>query len=138
MAWIQLRSLSNADFVDFDVIDQMINNIYFLRAAIPEIHVRKPDGTTLYADGNTDTRLRIQSGVLNLNGFTGNKVFTVKLIKPHTGTADYPILLTLATNVDIRVSISSQNNKEFNVRVIPTGKSAMRGVKINWMAVTKE
>lgn len=138
MAWVPLNSLSNSDIIDFDVLDQMINNLNYLRAAVPEIHVKHTNGTVVSASGDTDVRLRIQSGVVPVPTFKGSYVMTVNLIKPNVGTADYPIQLTLHSNADIRVSVSTQNNKQFMVRFIPVSKAAMRGVRVHWQAITQE
>ena len=138
MAWIPLNSLSNSDIIDFDIIDQMINNLNYLRAAVPEIWVRNPANKIVTASGDTDVRLRIQAGVTPVPTFNGSFTLPINLIKPNTGTADYPIQLTLHSNADIRVSVSSQNNKQFMVRFIPVSKAAMRGVRVHWQAITRE
>lgn len=137
MSWVQLRSLTNADYVDWNILNLIVNDLYFLRAAIPEVYYRRPNKQVIFADGTTDVRLRIQSGVEAVPNFSGTHVFPVTLMKPNN-VADYPIQLTLACNADIRVEVASQNASGFNYRVIPTSKSAMRGVKLHWMAITRE
>lgn len=138
MAWVDLATLANSEYIDFDVIDKMIDNMIFLRAAIPEIHQRNSAGKVTFADGTTNVRMRIQTGHTNVPSFKGAYVIKIPLIKANTGNADYPIQVTLKSNADIRAMVSSQNNKEFSVRLIPTSKAAMRGVGIFWTAITKE
>ncbi len=138
MAWVDLSTLANSEFIDFDVIDKMIDNMIFLRGAIPEIHQRNSAGKVTSSDGTTNIRMRIQTGHTNVPSFKGTHLVKIPLIKANTGNADYPIQVTLKCNADIRAMVSSQNNKEFTVRLIPTSKAAMRGVGIFWTATTRE
>lgn len=138
MPWVPLNTLTNGDFIDFDIIDQLISNVNYLRDAVPEIHVRRPTGTVLSASGETETRLRIQGGQERVSSFKGTHDVAIKLIKPHTGTADYPVTLSPSSQIDVRLSLFSQTNNQFVVRIIPTTKSSIRGLKINWNAITQE
>lgn len=138
MAWVSINSLTNADFIDFDILDQIIANLNYLRDAIPEIHVQRPTGAWISSAGDTTQRLVIQGGQQNVPAFTGIKDIVVKLKKPHVGAADYPVLLTASSHIDVRVFLHSQNNKQFIVRIIPTTRSSVRGLKINWQATTYE
>lgn len=138
MGWVPLSTLTNADFIDFDIMDQIIANLNYLRDAVPEIYVQRPTGVWLSSSGDVDTRLVIQGGQQTVPAFTGIHDIVVKLKKPHVGSPDYPVTLTAYSHIDVRVFLYSQNNKQFVVRIIPTTRSSIRGLKVNWNAITYE
>lgn len=133
MAFKDISTLIDDEFIDSDIINDIVNNLNHLKNVMPNVGFKTSASTTKSESGK---HFRIVSGRQSCGtfkgpktvkmqfGFTAEEIPTVIPVFYHTGGAS------------VNVVVTKLEKTQFYVRLLPANsKTTIKGGSINWIAI---
>lgn len=135
MAWNNIQTLGNGSTLDFEIFNDIIENLNYLKSIIPDVRVRTSNGYE--ANSETGSQMKIQTGSTPIATFTGRKTIYIPFVTGHNGKYVPSVVATVHSGYNMNCQLTKVEAKGFYVTLTPVSKKAISGVRLNWIAITQ-
>lgn len=135
MAFKDLSTLGNSQFIDFEVLNDLAENDLYLKSIIPDVYVKTNNANR--ANSETGSQMKIQGSSVPIAPFTGRHTIFIPFPRAHNGKYIPPVTATAMSTYNMYCQITKIQNTGFYVTLTPATKKKVSGVRVNWIALTQ-
>lgn len=135
MPFKDISTLGNSNLMDFEVINDISENLLYLKSIIPDVYVKT--NNTARANSETGSQMKIQGSSTPIAAFTGRHTIFIPFARAHNGKYTPPVTATVVSGHNMFCQITSIKPNGFYVTLTPTTKKKVSGVRVNWIALTQ-
>lgn len=135
MAWNNISTLGTDLAIDFETLNDIVENLVYLKSIIPDVRVKTNNSFTASSESGSD--MKIQTSTTPIAAFTGRKTIWIPFVQNHNGKYTPTVVATAFSNYAMYCQVTKVQANGFFVTLTPVSKKKIAGVKVNWIAVTQ-
>lgn len=135
MGFNNLAELGAGNTLDLEILNDLAENDRYLKSIIPDVYIRAANGKI--ANSEQGSQMKVQGGHIAVPQFTGTTTVSGRFVSAHNASYAPVVVLTAKSQVPVWVTVVKSDSRGFTAKIVSTTKTRMRGVYINWVALTQ-
>jgi hypothetical protein len=135
MTWNNISTLGTDLNIDFETLNDIIENLVHLKSIIPDVYFL--NGKSYRANSESGAQMKIQTSCTSIASVTGKQSFWIPFASTHNGKYTPTVVATAFSNYTMYCQVTKVQSNGFYVTLTPTSKKKITGVKVNWIAITQ-